>query len=103
VILVLNFPIMSSIHSRDPHEEIRNLNRTGSVVTPHRVRPYNAAMGPPYALQSLAILTLTDAEFTLPVNGTFLGRPSGSASERVYVLLSLVAVSWQVFGGTLVP
>jgi hypothetical protein len=61
-------------------------------------------MGTLHALQGLAILTLADDEFTLPVNGTFLGGPSGSARAGVYVLVSLVAtsaLSWQVFGGNL--
>lgn len=59
-----------------------------------RLRLYNVAMGLLHALQGLAILILAN-EFTLPVNGTFLQGPPGSAALDS-VRLADVSVAWGV-------
>ena len=59
-----------------------------------RLRLYNAVMGVLHALQGLAILILAN-DFTLPVNGTFLEGPPGSAGLNPVRLLD-VPVAWGV-------
>jgi hypothetical protein len=58
------------------------------------LRLYNTAIGLLHALQGLAILILANG-FTLPVNGTFLEGPPGSAALDPVSLLN-VPVAWGV-------
>ena len=59
-----------------------------------RLRLYNGVMGVLHVLQGFAILILAN-DFTLPVNGTFLEGPPGSAALDPVRLLDL-PVAWGV-------
>ena len=74
----------------DPKLSIRPVLSEGHS----RLRLYNAAMGLLHALQGLAILILANG-FTLPVKGTFLEGPPGSAALDPVNLLN-VPVAWGV-------
>ncbi len=59
-----------------------------------RLRTYNIVMGGLHGLQGIAVLVLATA-FALPVTGTFLAGPPGSAAEPPVTLFS-INVAWGV-------